>query len=609
MKQRICRSVWKHEERHITTMSALMTIAMVVLLLFSIALVLVSVASADIEGRNYTREGGWVTYSGTLKTGSSDGYDTEPNQILVFKGEKIYFENKMYEHHGIKVSGPYDADGDSKNSKPSPLIKAGDPWDCTKNSNYYKVWENETPDIGGWFGVRGHSFSLELEKEEVQEDEIFTLKMEENNKMEGVMKLSIKKDDYLITNLSGKYIDEIEMGYVDETNFSRYGDDRHKGVGVSFDKNGSLLFDTMELNMKEGSYKIFLEDTATEEEEYKVITITKIYLDVELEEEEVVKGDDIVIKITSSFYGEKVNVTVGDFYSGISLPLDEDGKIKVTVPTGTEDVEYGKHKVTVEVCGTTEKVTKYVTVKKGEASLGEVPEDATVGDIIHIEGISDFGDFAVFLVDNVFKNEARISDDEFEWDWDTSGEDEGSREIEVFILSEHAPFSIGENVSEDWQRGEGVDASAIICLLPPKPPTPEVSIFTDKTVYSPGDTMKTSLRISNPADDTQALSFNWYLGIPEYNLWVEIAAMPVSLPLGYDQVFTVSIPVSDWGTKRFCGCHLVSLAETTTGEVVSMDSTVWTYTPGAMSTSKAAAELVKEINETIGGCVKNATNL
>jgi hypothetical protein len=74
----------------------------------------------------------------------------------------------------------------------------------------------------------------------------------------------------------------------------------------------------------------------------------------------------------------------------------------------------------------------------------------------------------VLLVDDVFKNEARISDDEFEWNWDTIGELEGYKEIEVFIVNEHAPFSIGKRISEDWQKKEGVDASATIFLLPPR---------------------------------------------------------------------------------------------------------------------------------------------
>lgn len=136
----------------------------------------------------------------------------------------------------------------------------------------------------------------------------------------------------------------------------------------------------------------------------------------------------------------------------------------VTIPT-EEEVACGKHKVTVEVCD--DKVTKYVTVKEGEASLEEIPEEATVGDIISLKGTSDFGDFAVFVIEDMFKGEARISDDEFEWDWDTGGELDGYHGIDVFILSGHAPFSLGAPVSEKWQRENGVDMSADIFLLLP----------------------------------------------------------------------------------------------------------------------------------------------
>jgi len=147
----------------------------------------------------------------------------------------------------------------------------------------------------------------------------------------------------------------------------------------------------------------------------------------------------------------------GVIYNGTFLPLDEDGKIMVTIPT-EEEVACGKHKVTVEVCD--DKVTKYVTVKEGEASLEEIPEEATVGDIISLKGTSDFGDFAVFVIEDMFKGEARISDDEFEWDWDTGGELDGYHGIDVFILGGHAPFSLGAPVSEKWQRENGVDMSA-----------------------------------------------------------------------------------------------------------------------------------------------------
>jgi len=463
-------------------MTTLMTIAVVVLLLFSIALVLVSVASADIAGRTYTREGGLVTYDGTLDSG---GYEKEPIKVLVFEGEKIYFVNAATWPEDIIVTGPYDDDGDTKSGcKDYPRVEAGEPWDCTEDNYYFKVTEvTETGNMsssGGWFGADAHSFTLELEKEEVREDEIFTLKMKKNNKMGGVMKLSIKKDDYLITNLSGTYINEIPLRYDNETEFTGY--DGHDDVGVDFDGNGTLDFNTTELHMKEGSYTIIIEDFAIEVEKDVDITVKKIFLDVELEDE-VAKGDDIVIKITSSFYGEKVNVTVGDggiIYNGTSLPLDEDGKIMVTIPTGV--VACGKHKVTVEVCGTTEKKTRYVTVKEGEASLEEVPGEETVGDIVTLKGTSNFGDFAVFVIEDVFKGEARISADKFEWDRDTDGELDGYHGIKVFILSSHAPFSIGEQVGEDWQRGAGVDASASIFLL-----LPEFSMTVSKNIAEDDD--------------------------------------------------------------------------------------------------------------------------
>ena len=130
---------------------------------------------------------------------------------------------------------------------------------------------------------------------------------------------------------------------------------------------------------------------------------------------------------------------------------------------------------------------------------------------------------------------------------------------------------------------------------------PQVSVFTDKKEYSPGDVMKANIRMTNPADDTQTLLFEWYLGIPEYDLWAEMKAMPVNLPPGYDQTLTVSIPVGDWGAKSFCGCHIVSLTDTKNKKVVSVDSTTWIYMPSVLPESKTSVEIAKEITKEIEG--------
>jgi hypothetical protein len=96
-----------------------------------------------------------------------------------------------------------------------------------------------------------------------------------------------------------------------------------------------------------------------------------------------------------------------------------------------------------------------------------VPDNATVGDIVHIAGSSDAGEFAVFVVDDVLKGETRIRDDVFEWDWDTGGEFEGYQEIEVVIVSDQTSYSVGDLVSETWQKENGLDATGSIVLLSP----------------------------------------------------------------------------------------------------------------------------------------------
>jgi len=458
--------------------AAVIAVAMAILL---IAFSLAPLASASAVKRTFDIEGGKLYYKGTLP----DDANHESISISVYKGEEIYFENTTIGLPvAVIVSGPYYDDGDKKSGCKDYSVKVNESWDSSgmKTEYFYKVVEENTT-VGCWFGIVSHSFELELEKEKVQEGESFDLELKTNNKEGGVMKLGIEEDKFAIMNVDGRKIKEIPVGY-NETGFAEYVDVE----GIEF-KNGTLVFDTTKLNMKEEEYKIILEDYATEVEKKVDIKVEKIYLKVECEEKEVVKGDDIVIKIESSFFEREVNVTVEGIYDEpLNLTLDKDGKEKVRISTESDKVKYGKHKITVKVCGTTEKKIKYVTIKKGGASLEEIPEDATVGDVIPIEGASDFGDFAVFVIEDVFKGEARISDKKFEWDWDTEEELDGYHGIEVFILreDEYAEFSdnysIGDVVDEIWQRRAGVDASADIFLL-----LPEFSMTVSKNIAEEDD--------------------------------------------------------------------------------------------------------------------------
>ena len=467
--------------------AVIMVVMAIVLIAFS------SSASAESFDRNYTADGsgGFLWYEGALK------HTEKPNKagkiLKVYAGEEIRFlQNETNESVLVKVSGPCESDGDWEDDYDDYSVPAKGVLDTSgKSKGYYVVKEDSNSEVGGWFNLEKHSIEVELvgDVKKVQEGKDFSLRIKkgENAKPEGVMKLTIEDDEgYSIMNINNKDIYEILVAYKDKEDFtgSAVTQENESVEGISVDDvNGTLVFETAKLKMEEGEYTVILEDYATEADDDVEIEVKKRYLEVECEEEEVVKGDDIVIIIDSSYFEKKVNITVeGSVYDEdkpLKLKLDKDGKKKVRI--STESVDYGTHKITVEVCdtaGTKEKGTRYVTIMKGVASIEKVPEEASVGDIVFIKGKTNFGDFAVFLVDDEFKGEARISEKKgekvFEWDWDTEGELDGYHGIEVFILSEgeyarfSANYSVGQLVDDDWQRGAGVDASAGILLLLPE---------------------------------------------------------------------------------------------------------------------------------------------
>lgn len=458
--------------------AAITVVITVMLVLFS------STASAHFYDRTWTKIGGTLNYSDEVKgiddLDPGDECDKGYTVPIVYNwksgdetgGEKVKFFNlTKNDFANVTVTGPCIKSGGIASSydKGEVSVPAGKEWDAEgkKSGGYYLVVEDGT-DNGGWLQVVKQTFDLELKKKKVQEGKSFNLTMKSNGRKEGVMELTIEDSDgYSIMNADRKDIYKIRVNYTDKDDFTGFADGQESVRGINFTADNKLIFNVSELEMDAGKYTIILEDFATDAEEKVDITVEEKYLKVECPEE-VVKGEDIVIIIKSSFYEGKANITVEGMpdYEDKQLTLDEEGKKKVKI--STEDVDCGTYKVTVKVCDYEMKETKYVKIKKSGASL-EVPEDATVGDIVHIKGTSESGDFAVVLVDDIFKKEAQISDSKFDWDWDTgtSGELDGYRGIEVFILNEHAPFSIGAQVSDDWQRQKGVDASATIFLFLP----------------------------------------------------------------------------------------------------------------------------------------------
>ena len=443
--------------KNVIAFAAVITVTMTIVLITFTSLI-----SASAVGRTYDGVSGVLTYEGELPRDANK----ESRSISVYEGEEIRFENAAGDYVDVIVSGAYEGDADKRSGCMDYPVKANKSWDSSgmKTGYFFKVVEEARSEIGCWFSLEKQSFSLKLEKDKVQEKESFDLSLKTNNKEQGMMELTIEdKEGYSIMNDKAQDIYEVLVHYTGrEFDFDPVDVEGKPVCGIVHDAEGKLVFSTSLLNMNAGKYSIILKDHATEVKEDVDIKVEKIYLEVACDET-VLKGKDIVIVIESSFYEENVDVTVGTFYNK-SLTFDEEGKKKVKIPT--DDLDYGRYKVTVEAHGMWD--TSYVTIKKSGTSI-TVPGDATVGDIVHIDGTSESGDLAIFVIDNVFEGEATITDEKFKWDWDTSGELGGYRGIEVFILNESPKnqFAIGDSVSDDWQREAGVDASASIILFTP----------------------------------------------------------------------------------------------------------------------------------------------
>ena len=121
---------------------------------------------------------------------------------------------------------------------------------------------------------------------------------------------------------------------------------------------------------------------------------------------------------------------------------------------------------------------------------------------------------------------------------------------------------------------------------------PTVSISTDKSKYSPGDTMVVTLDITNPSSNP--VTFEWYIGVPQSNTWVTYASVPI--PPGYSNTHTIPIPVGNWGPSSLGLVHYVHILESGTEEVLAQGSATFRYSTGSAVTSKV--NIAKEIMKT-----------
>ena len=423
-----------------------------------------STVTASLIDRTFTATGGTITYEGPF--GEEPKQESATDILTVYSGEKVAFQQFTNGALPVVVTGPYTKSGEKYSGMPfrKETLESGVVWDSEGKSRegYFNV-EDANGD-GGWFEMIEHSFSVELaeKRELVQEGKRFQLRLQGNEKEAGVLKLTVEDDDgYAITNANRTDLHEILVTY-NATGFAGFSTEPVGGIRITEEQE--LELDTARLTMDAGKYHLRLEDYATEVESTEEITLEERFLTMACADE-VVMGREIVVILTSSFYRDRATVTISgapDMSAVFNVTLDEEGKKKLKIPT--TELGYGRHRIAAEIEEL--QATTYVTITRAAVGV-HVPEQAKVGDLVPIVGDATSGDYAVFVIEESYIGEARISDELFEWNWDTCGSSAGCQEIEVFILDERSSFEIGDDVPARWRDENGVDATVSIFLHNP----------------------------------------------------------------------------------------------------------------------------------------------
>ncbi len=139
--------------------------------------------------------------------------------------------------------------------------------------------------------------------------------------------------------------------------------------------------------------------------------------------------------------------------------------------------------------------------------------------------------------------------------------------------------------------------------LRPGPQT--ISISTDKSEYSPGNTMTTTIDITNPTEES--VTFEWYWLVPRFSVCVPVMSSPI--PAWYDETLEYSFAVPNWGATPFGNVFYVQLLDEGSSEVLDADVTWWAYSlSGAAETEPAATktntDFASELMKTVEGIGK-----
>ena len=199
--------------------------------------------------------------------------------------------------------------------------------------------------------------------------------------------------------------------------------------------------------------------------------------------------------------------------------------------------------------------------------IKEIIAGLMVGDILPAEGVG-----YVYVYDGVTHDLERQSDS-----------------VEQFIGCSGIDIN---DVDSDGQKEIITGGCSHIYVFGVSSTIPSVSISTDKTTYTTGDTMTVTINISNPTEDS--VMFQWYWGVPQYSIWRSVKS--ATIPAGYANTLNFSFTIPNWGSTPFGNVFYVQLLDESS-EVLDAEVAWWAYSPGVEAMSQV--DIAEEIKRTI----------
>ncbi|MDF2955116.1 MAG: PKD repeat domain protein [Candidatus Alkanophagales archaeon MCA70_species_2] len=188
------------------------------------------------------------------------------------------------------------------------------------------------------------------------------------------------------------------------------------------------------------------------------------------------------------------------------------------------------------------------------------------------------------------------------YEWDFGDGATASGVVVTHAYSAAGSYTVTLTVTDD--DGAENSTSVLVTVLPP---TPGVSVSTDRYEYTAGDIMLINLTLRNPTGEWRHVRFLWRFDVPDYGLRIPIINARLRLPPSYKKTFALRWRLPAWRLSFNASWHVALFDES---GLISEDRADWRYITRAEEglTPEEVMKEVKEFSVVAYRCLSNIHN-